>query len=88
MIQITVSLANKTPKLSDPPARLVGITRKSLERRTRMIKNNPNNTIVDDIRKAQQAKYNKEDNAILSAIEGLSLANYYLTNTFNVEENN
>ena len=53
-----------------------------------MIKNNPNNKIVDDIRKAQQAKYNKEDNAILSAIEGLSLANYYLTNTFNVEENN
>ena len=82
-----MSLANKTPKLSVPPARLVGI-RKSLERRTRMIKNNPNNTIIEDIRKAQQAKYNKEDNAILSAIEGLSLANYYLTNTFNVEENN
>jgi hypothetical protein len=53
-----------------------------------MIKNNPNNTIIEDIRKAQQAKYNKEDSAILSAIEGLSLANYYLTNTFNVEENN
>ena len=31
------------------------------------------NDIVNEIRKAQQAKYNKEDNAILSAIEGLSL---------------
>jgi hypothetical protein len=53
-----------------------------------MIKNNPNNTIIEDIRKAQQAKYDKEDKAILEAIAGLSLANYYLTNTFNVEENN
>lgn len=53
-----------------------------------MIKNNPNNTIIEDIRKAQQAKYDKEDKAILEAVAGLSLANYYLTNTFNVEENN
>jgi len=29
-----MSLANKAPKLSDPPARLAGIERKSLERRT------------------------------------------------------
>jgi hypothetical protein len=53
-----------------------------------MINNNPNNTIIEDIRKAQQARYDKEDKAILEAIAGLSLANYYLTNTFNVEENN
>jgi len=32
--QITVSLANNPPKLSDPPARIAGIERKSLERRT------------------------------------------------------
>lgn len=53
-----------------------------------MINNNPKNTIIEDIRKAQQAKYNKEDKAILEAIEGLSLANYYLANTFNVKEDN
>jgi len=53
-----------------------------------MIQNNPRNTILEDIRKAQQARYDREDKAILEAIGGLSLANYYLTNTFNVEENN
>lgn len=53
-----------------------------------MIENNPMNTLIEDIRKAQQARYDKEDKAILEALEGLSLANYYLTNTFNVEEEN
>ena len=51
-----------------------------------MIKNNPNNTIIEDIRKAQQARYDREDKAILEAIGSLSLANYYLTNTFNLDE--
>jgi hypothetical protein len=51
-----------------------------------MIQNNPRNTILEDIRKAQQARYDREDKAILEAIDGLSLANYYLTNTFNLDE--
>ncbi len=51
-----------------------------------MIQNNPNNPLIDDIRKAQQARYDKEDKAILEAIAGLSLANYYLTNQFNVSD--
>lgn len=46
------------------------------------------NDIVNEIRKAQQAKYNKEDNAILSAIEGLSLANAYLALQYNLDEEN
>jgi len=44
--------------------------------------------LVDELRKSQQARYDREDKAILEAIGSLSLANYYLTNTFNVEENN
>ena len=46
------------------------------------------NDIVNEIRKAQQAKYNKEDNAILSAIEGLSLANAYMALQYNLDEEN
>ena len=46
------------------------------------------NDIVNEIRKAQQAKYNKEDNAILSAIEGLSLANAYMALQYNLDEDN
>jgi hypothetical protein len=46
------------------------------------------NDIVNEIRKAQQAKYNKEDNAILSAIDGLSLANAYLALQYNLDEEN
>ncbi len=46
------------------------------------------NDIVNEIRKAQQAKYNKEDNAILSAIEGLSLANAYIALQYNLDEEN
>jgi len=46
------------------------------------------NNIVNEIRTAQQAKYNKEDNAILSAIEGLSLANAYMALHFNLDEEN
>jgi len=46
------------------------------------------NDIVNEIRKAQQAKYNKEDNAILSAIEGLSLANAYIALQYNLDEDN
>jgi hypothetical protein len=51
-----------------------------------MINNNPNNTLIEDIRKAQQAKYDKEDKAILEAIEGLSLANEYMQVMFNLVE--
>ncbi len=46
------------------------------------------NDIVNEIRKAQQAKYNKEDNAILSAIDGLSLANAYLALQYTLDEEN
>ena len=46
------------------------------------------NDIVNEIRKAQQAKYNKEDNAILSAVEGLSLANAYIALQYNLDEDN
>ena len=46
------------------------------------------NDIVNEIRTAQQAKYNKEDNAILSAIEGLSLANAYMALQYNLDEEN
>ena len=46
------------------------------------------NDIVNEIRKAQQAKYNKEDNAILSAIEGLSLAHAYIALQYNLDEEN
>ena len=46
------------------------------------------NDIVNEIRKAQQAKYNTEDNAILSAIEGLSLANAYIALQYNLDEEN
>ena len=46
------------------------------------------NDIVNEIRKAQQAKYNKEDNAILSAIEGLSLANAYIALQYNLDGDN
>ncbi len=46
------------------------------------------NNIVNEIRKAQQAKYNKEDNAILSAVESLSLANAYIALQYNLDEEN
>jgi len=48
-----------------------------------MIKNNPNNTIIEDIRKAQQARYDREDQSIL---EALNQANAYLSAQYNVEE--
>ena len=69
--------------MSVPPARLGGIKESLLKGELIMA-----STIIEDIRKAQQARYDREDKAILEAIAGLSLANYYLTNTFNVEENN
>ena len=46
------------------------------------------NNIVNEIRTAQQAKYNKEDTAILSAIEGLSLANAHMALQYNLDEEN
>ena len=50
-----------------------------------MIKNNPNNTLIEDIRKAQQARYDREDKSILDA---LNQANAYLSAQYNIEENN
>jgi len=40
--------------------------------------------LVDELRKSQQARYNKEDQSILDA---LSQANAYLSAQYNVEEN-
>jgi len=71
--------------MSDPPARLAGIE-SLLKGELQMINNNPMNTIIEDIRKAQQARYDKEDKAILEAIEGLSLANEYMQVMFNLDE--
>ena len=50
-----------------------------------MIKNNPNNNLIADIRAAQQARYDREDKSLLVA---LSQANAYLSAQYNVEENN
>lgn len=41
--------------------------------------------LVDELRKSQQARYNKEDQNILDA---LNQANAYLSAQYNVEENN
>jgi hypothetical protein len=41
--------------------------------------------LVDELRKSQQARYNKEDQSILDA---LNQANAYLSAQYNVEENN
>ena len=43
------------------------------------------NNIVNKIRAAQQARYDREDKSILDA---LSQANAYLSAQYNVEENN
>ena len=43
------------------------------------------NNIVNEIRTAQQARYDREDKSILDA---LSQANAYLSAQYNVEENN
>ena len=43
------------------------------------------NNIVNEIRAAQQARYDREDKCILDA---LSQANAYLSAQYNVEENN
>lgn len=48
-----------------------------------MIKNNPNNTIIADIRKAQQARYDREDKSLLDA---LNQANAYLSAQYNLSE--
>ena len=50
-----------------------------------MINDRPMNTLLEDIRKAQQAKYNKEDSELL---DYLNQANAYLTTQYNLEENN
>ena len=42
-------------------------------------------TIIEDIRKAQQERYDREDKSLLDA---LSQANAYLSAQYNVEENN
>jgi len=41
--------------------------------------------LVDELRKSQQARYNKEDQSILDA---LNQANAYLSAQYNVEESN
>jgi hypothetical protein len=41
-------------------------------------------TIINDIRKAQQAQYDREDKSLLDA---LNQANAYLSAQYNVEEN-
>lgn len=48
-----------------------------------MIDNNPNNTIVEDIRRAQQARYDREDRALLDA---LNQANAFLSAQYNLNE--
>ena len=48
-----------------------------------MIKNNPNNTIIEDIRKTQQARYDREDKSLLDA---LNQANAYLSAQYNLDE--
>lgn len=48
-----------------------------------MFTNNPNNTIIEDIRKAQQARYDREDKALLDA---LNQANAYLSAQYNLDE--
>jgi hypothetical protein len=50
-----------------------------------MIDNRPTNTLLEDIRRAQQARYDREDKSILDA---LNQANAYLSAQYNVEENN
>ena len=42
-------------------------------------------TIINDIRKAQQERYDREDKSLL---EALNQANAYLSAQYNVEENN
>ena len=41
--------------------------------------------LVDELRKSQQARYDREDKSLLDA---LSQANAYLSAQYNVEENN
>jgi hypothetical protein len=50
-----------------------------------MINATPRNTLLEDIRKAQQARYDREDKSVLDA---LNQANAYLSAQYNVEENN
>jgi hypothetical protein len=50
-----------------------------------MINNNPTNNLIADIRKAQQARYDREDKSILDA---LNQANAYLSAQYNLDEEN
>jgi hypothetical protein len=50
-----------------------------------MINNNPTNNLIEDIRKAQQARYAREDYSLL---EALRQSNAYLSAQYNLEENN
>jgi hypothetical protein len=50
-----------------------------------MINDRPMNTLLEDIRRAQQARYDREDKSVLDA---LNQANAYLSAQYNVEENN
>jgi hypothetical protein len=50
-----------------------------------MINDRPMNNLLEDIRKAQQARYDREDKSVLDA---LNQANAYLSAQYNVEENN
>jgi hypothetical protein len=50
-----------------------------------MINDRPMNTLLEYIRRAQQARYDREDKSVLDA---LNQANAYLSAQYNVEENN
>jgi len=63
-----------------PTARIVGITRK-FSRKEKLIMAS---TIINDIRKAQQEQYDREDKSLLDA---LSQANAYLSAQYNMKEN-
>ena len=64
------------------PSTILGDIQRKFSRKEKLIMAS---TIIEDIRKAQQERYDREDKSLLDA---LSQANAYLSAQYNVEENN
>ena len=63
------------------PSTILGDIQRKFSRKEKLIMAS---TIIEDIRKAQQERYDREDKSLLDA---LSQANAYLSAQYNVEEN-
>jgi len=87
-----MSLANKTPTMSVPPARIAGIKKVLTKGETTMNTIDFNKLrasiptggdLVDELRKVQQSRYDREDKSLLDA---LNQANAYLSTQYNLDE--